>query len=147
MPRHPQRNDAGPRSFDASFPARVDALPAQRHDFTGWLSRLGVDGDVADDLTVVFSELTTNAVHGSPNACARVNVRAACEDDELVLDVRNTTAPDRYGATRWDLDDPLREGGRGLLIVRALVDELDVSLDGGDLAVRCRSRVRPTTGR
>ncbi len=142
MPRPPQRNDASPRTFDVSFPARIDILPAQRHDFAGWLRHLGVDEEAAEDSTVVFSELTTNAVHGSPDAASHVNVRAECEDDELLLDVRNPTAPDGYRARRWDLDDPLREGGRGLLIVRALVDELDVSHDGGDLAVRCRWRVR-----
>lgn len=142
MPSNPQRNDIGPRTFVVTFPARVDALPGQRHDFSGWLRALGVEDDVADDLTVVFSELTTNAVHGSPHGAATVNVRAACEDGEVVLDVRNTTAADGYGARRWDLDDPLREGGRGLLIVQALVDELDVRQAGGDLAVRCRCRVR-----
>ena len=143
MPRDPQRNDVDPPTFDVTFPARVDVLPSQRHGFAGWLRGLGVHGGVAEDLTVVFSELTTNAVHGSPHDAAEVDVRAACEDGELVLDVRNTTATDGYGAHRWDLDDPLREGGRGLLIVRALVDELDVRQAGGDLAVRCRCRVAP----
>lgn len=143
MLRHPQRDDGSHRSFVAAFPARVDVLPSQRHGFTGWLRAVGVPGDIADDLHVVFSELTANAVNGSPHEAALVNVRAACEDGEVVLDVRNTTAVDGYRARRWDLGDPLREGGRGLLIVQALVDELDVRQAGHDLAVRCRRRVPP----
>lgn len=138
MPRHPQWDDGGRPTFAVTFPARVDALPSQRHGFTGWLRAMGVHGDVADDLHVVFSELTTNAVHGSPDDAALVDVRAAYQDGEVVLDVRNTTETDGYGARRWDLDDALREGGRGLLIVQALVDELDVRRAGRDLAVRCR---------
>lgn len=141
MPRNPQRNAADGISFDATFPARVDALPVQRHDFSGWLGGLGVVQDVVDDLTVVFSELTTNAVHGSPEHGSQVTVRAWRDDGDLVLDVRNATDADAERARRWNMDDPLREGGRGLLIVRALVDMLDVSRDGRDLAVRCRSRV------
>lgn len=32
-------------------------------------------------------------------------------------------------ADRWDLDDPLRTGGRGLLIVSALVDHVEAEHD------------------
>lgn len=130
-------------AFDATFPARVDLLPRQRQDFTGWLEDIGVVRDVAEELTVVFSELTANAVAGSPNDDASVAAHAHVEGPELCIDIRNSTMGSAPAVRRPDLGDPLRDGGRGLMIVRALVDDLDVIRDGGDLAVRCRCRIDP----
>lgn len=139
MPRDPQRHAASQLAFDITFPARVDALPAPRHEFAGWLDDIGVDAGAAQDLAVVFSELTTNAVAGSPDESTPVSARARREGGDVMLDIRNVAADERHHQVqRWDLDDPLREGGRGLLIVRALVDDLDISRDGEQLAVRCR---------
>jgi anti-sigma regulatory factor (Ser/Thr protein kinase) len=140
MPSNPPYA-ADQQSFDATFPARVEALPTQRHDFATWLDAIGIDAGFVEDLTVVFSELTTNAVHGSPGPQAPVTVAARCEDEHLRLDIRNVTSSGGQDVRRWNLDDPLREGGRGLLIVRALVDHLDIRQDGRDLAVSCRCRV------
>lgn len=141
MPGHPQRTPDEDVAFDATFPARVDALPRQRQDFTGWLDDLGLGRELAEDLTVVFSELTANAVAGSPDDAAPVAAHAHIEGRELCIDIRNSTAGSAPAVRRPDLADPLREGGRGLMIVRALVDDLDVVRDGRDLAVRCRYRI------
>jgi len=57
-----------------------------------------------------------------------------------VLEVCNPQATWVDADRRWDLDDPLRAGGRGLLIVRSLVDDLDIDVDpeAGSTTVRCR---------
>jgi hypothetical protein len=45
----------------------------------------------------------------------------------------------------WDYDDPLRPGGRGLLIVESLVDDLAITPPSGvePLRVRCRRSLPP----
>lgn len=141
MPRHPQRSTGNGVAFDVTFPARVELLPSQRREFAEWLDALGLGADVRDDLTVVFSELTANAVAGSPDDEARVSARAELDGAHVVIDISNATEGATAQVRRPDLADPLRPGGRGLMIVRALVDDLDVIRDGADLAVRCRCRV------
>lgn len=141
MPRHPQRSTGNGVAFDVTFPARVELLPSQRREFAEWLDDLGLGADAIDDLTVVFSELTANAVAGSPDDKARVSARAELDEAHVVIDISNATEGATAQVRRPDLADPLRSGGRGLMIVRALVDDLDVTRDGGDLAVRCWCRV------
>jgi anti-sigma regulatory factor (Ser/Thr protein kinase) len=125
-------------AFQASFPARSDALSGARRSFAAWLGPRTGD-EVAGELEVVFSELAANAVDASPGAGDEVTGRAWCDGHELVLDLENradAAAPDAEG---WDLDDPLRTGGRGLVIAQAFVDSIEVSHGPGPRhVVRCR---------
>ena len=54
-------------------------------------------------------------------------------------------ARDGADVARWDLDDPLRGGGRGLLIVRAYTDTMEIDSVGGTVVVRCARRVELRT--
>lgn len=132
----------GNAQFTVSLPALVGALPQARDDFAGWLRRASVDGEDASDLSVVFSELVANAVSASGRS-ARVEARAWQDGTDVVLEVTNTMkdgAP--HVSQRWDMADELRKGGRGLMIVRAYVDQVEVgSSDQGGVVVRCRRHV------
>lgn len=131
-------------AFRTSFPPRMDALARARRAFSAWLRRR-TQGEAVDELEVVFSELAANAVDASPEGSEEVIGRAWCEGSELVLDVVNRTDPVAAATEpvgRWDLDDPLRAGGRGLVITEALVDSMEVRLAPGQrLVVRCRRRL------
>lgn len=131
-------------AFQTSFPPRTDALARARKAFSTWLRRR-TQGDAVDELEIVFSELAANAVDASPDGSDEVTGRAWCEGSELVLDLVNHTDPAATAAepaARWDLDDPLRTGGRGLVITEALVDSVEVRLAPGQrLVVRCRRRL------
>lgn len=118
-------------------------LAKTRHRFSDWLEAAQVPEDDASDLAVAFSELVTNAAAASRETAEPVSSRAWIEDDTLVLEVANTvTGPDGVTTTRWDLDDPLRTGGRGLLIVQAFTDDLEIDVRGRTLIVRCRRHLR-----
>lgn len=129
-------------AFQTSFPPRTDAMARARRAFGAWLRRR-TQGDAVDELEIVFSELAANAVDASPDGAEEVTGRAWCEGTELVLDLVNRTDPDAaVPAPGWDLDDPLRTGGRGLVITEALVDSVEVTLAPGQrLVVRCRRRL------
>lgn len=131
-------------TFQTSFPARSESLASARRSFSVWLHhRTG--HDVADELEIVFSELAANAVDASPDDEDEVTSRAWCEGHDLVLDIVNRTDPENPAGpaqSPWDLDDPLRTGGRGLMITEAFVDSLEVNLEPGQrLVVRCRRRI------
>jgi anti-sigma regulatory factor (Ser/Thr protein kinase) len=130
-------------AFQTSFPPRTDALARARKSFSAWLRRR-TQGDAVDELEIVFSELAANAVDASPDGADEVTGRAWCEGSDLVLDLVNRTDPaaSSVPAARWDLDDPLRTGGRGLVITEALVDSMEVRLAPGQrIVVRCRRRL------
>ncbi len=131
-------SSATPGSFVETFPARIDRLAATRRAFIEWLERNCTNADGRGDLTVVYSELTTNAVHASPAESVEVAVRAWCDGADIVLEVANVAGDDEPDEQRWDLDDPLRSGGRGLVIVRAFVDTLQVRRERGRHIVSCR---------
>ena len=125
------------------FPARnmasVADLSAVRAEFVAWLEGAGVVADRIDDLSVVLSELGANAVRETPAGAEDACVTAAIEGGLLVIEVSNEVGPSSSAPSEheWDLSDPLRTGGRGLLLVSAFVDDVDVDVVERRLVVRC----------
>ncbi|HEU5084165.1 MAG TPA: ATP-binding protein [Acidimicrobiales bacterium] len=131
--------------LDARLPADTAVIADARAMLHGWLADAGVgDREVVDDLSVVLSELVANAVEASPHD-GSVVVRTQLEEGTVVLSVVNDVREWVTPAERWDLDDPLRPGGRGLLIVSALADDVTVQHDIEDdcTVVTARLRVGP----
>lgn len=87
-------------------------VPAARHFVLGALDRAGLD-DVADDVAIVVTELTTNAVL---HACSPFTVTVLVEGDAVRVAVRDRSAafpqPREAAATAL--------GGRGLGLVGAV---------------------------
>jgi len=128
------------RRFTWRLAADLDAVPLARRAFEGWLRDADVPADDAHDLTVVLSELASNAANGAaPGTDARVE--AWLEGSVLHLDVANRVDETSADVRRWDLDDQLRGGGRGLLIVRAYTDSMEVDTVDGEVWVRCTRRL------
>ena len=125
------------------FPARgmasVADLSAVRAEFVAWLEGAGVVADRIDDLSVVLSELGANAVRETPDGADEACVTAAIDAGVLVMEVSNEVSPSSSTPSEheWDLSDPLRTGGRGLLLVSAFVDDVDVDVVDRRLVVRC----------
>lgn len=125
------------------FPTRqmgaVADLSDVRAQFVEWLRDAGLDTERIDDLSVVLSELGANAIRETPDGAESAAVEASIVDGTLVVEVSNMVSP----ATSmphdhdWDLADPLRTGGRGLLLVSAFVDTVDVDVVDRRLVVRC----------
>lgn len=139
MPGSPQRTHA----FSSSYPATDGSIAYARREVTQWLrSHTADDGDgeVVDEMAVVVSELVTNAVRATGGPDATVKVAARIHGGAILLEVCNPSAMWVDVDRRWDLDDPLRLGGRGLLIVRSLVDDVTVEVDPDAVTttVRCR---------
>ncbi|WP_436793541.1 ATP-binding protein [Actinospongicola halichondriae] len=136
MPLTPDRFSARPIDGLAD-------LAVLRSEFGQWLEKLGVDDEKIDDLLVVISELAANAVRESAADADPPTVEASFDTREVELAVANAVDVDGHREPKggWDLDDPLRAGGRGLLVVSALVDEVDVEVQGQRLCVRCRMAI------
>jgi len=140
----PRSHDPG--TFHATLDPDAASVAASRHDFTSWLTGLGVTGDQRDELAIVFSELAANAAHASAATPDRPVIAAWQDHDTLILEAVNAvcdaTSP---AASDWDVHDPLRTGGRGLMIARAHTDHVDIQATHGQVLVRCRRNLDTTT--
>jgi len=96
-------------------------------------------GSTADEMELIASELVTNVItHAHPdspkvtgNDGNVMDLEIQLEADRIMLDLfypGERFDPDSSGR---DLPDPLKEGGRGIHIVRALADEIDYSHHSG----------------
>lgn len=131
--------------FVQCFPPSVESLPGARHDFSRWLASCDVAQDLTGELAVAFSELTTNAINTTLGPDP-VNVRAWREGSEVVLEVVNPSPDSDEPTQRWNQQDQLRSGGRGLQIVQAFVDSVEADRDDeGRLVVRCRRSIAGQT--
>lgn len=124
--------------FEGVVAATSVALAEPRVAFEQWLAEVGADPEVRSELVVVFSELVANAVGAVRDAGGDgITVGAWEQDGAVALEVANPLPDGADTVTRWDLDDPLRGGGRGLLIVRAYTDDLEIETADGAIVVRC----------
>jgi len=125
--------------------ASLSVLASVREEFAAWLSGITTSQDKVEDLAVVISELGANAVRGTPEGQDPATVSAWLEaraDERLVvLEVANHVEEVSIPDADWDLEDPLRTGGRGLLLVSAFVDDVHVEVEGDVLVIRCTTAV------
>ena len=98
----------------------LSALPEARHSFAEWLSEVRVKESVADDLVAAVGELCANAVRAAES---KAELLARVESHSVVVEV----VDDGEGLD-CDLPEeppaPHAESGRGLYLVRQLVDVL-----------------------
>jgi serine/threonine-protein kinase RsbW len=121
------QEEPGARTYRRIFPGRPDQIGEVRRFIREHLA----DHHRMQDITVVASELTTNAwehtesstPHGTFSVCARLR-----PDDSIRLEVQDNGGPFVFGQPKSD-----DEGGRGLGIVDALTVEWGVA---GDISGR-----------
>ncbi len=116
------------REIDVAFPARPDSCPKLRREMRAFLEGLRIDGGRVDDVVLAVGEAAGNAVeHAYRGADGSVRLLAYVSDTALIVEVRDSG--------RWQLGgDPQR--GRGLGIMRALVDRVSIESTRGGTSVR-----------
>lgn len=135
----PPAHDPPLGPFEYRFAPTLPSVRLARHVLANWVELLpGVAVDAIDDLLIACSELVTNAVRHAQCASASVIVRGAVDRDRVVLEVE-----DGGDGFDWpvahDIHDVVvhDENGRGLFIVEALTDEMQVLATEGRTIVRC----------
>ena len=111
-----------------------------RRELLHFLHLHAVDPEATDDVVISVHEACANAIHHSKS---RADVVV-----ELVLDAQGVRVSVSDSGCGLDLDqcDPLREPellrlrGRGLYLMAKLMDEFEISVDGGT-EIRMRRRL------
>jgi serine phosphatase RsbU (regulator of sigma subunit)/anti-sigma regulatory factor (Ser/Thr protein kinase) len=116
-----------PDRLRRTWPADSSTLRAVRHVLRRWLAKWSVDDDTAYDITVAVQEACTNAVdHAYGPGTGEYEVDAAYDDGAIVISVRdNGSWRESRGSHR----------GRGLPIMRALMDSVEIERNGGTTVV------------
>jgi PAS domain S-box-containing protein len=123
--------DAG--QLRMTLPAQPRQLRVLRTRLAGWMDRHGVSADVVFDVNLAVSEAAANAVsHAYGLEDGEFDVDARFDGDTLVC-----TVTDRG---RWR-DRPRDGDGRGLLLMQALTDDLDIESTDEGTRVAMRRRV------
>jgi PAS domain S-box-containing protein len=113
-----------------TLPAQPRQLRVLRTRLAGWLARHGVAPDVVFDVNLAVNEAAANAVaHAYGLEDGVFDLDARFEDDTLVCTVRDRG--------RWR-ERPRDGDGRGLLLMHALTDgvDIEVGVDGTRVVLR-----------
>jgi anti-sigma regulatory factor (Ser/Thr protein kinase) len=106
------------RGIDVAFPARPESSPQLRRELRVFLESLRLASERVDDVILAAGEAAGNAIeHAYRHDRGSVRLRAYVADRRIVVEVRDSGI--------WQLaGDP--ERGRGLGIMRALVDRVSI---------------------
>jgi anti-sigma regulatory factor (Ser/Thr protein kinase) len=130
------RHDFRPR--EATIPADSAQIGRARAFADIAANAYGFEYDARFAFRMAISEVVANAIeHGSSTTDDVVRLRAVEEDGGLafyVTDVGSFTPPDQ-------LSDELRERGRGMEMIRWLMDELDVRTGYEGTVIRFAKRL------
>lgn len=133
----PTADVIGPFEYRFTPRSRI-AIRVARNVVGQWLrAQPAVDLDGVDDLLVAVSELCTNAVQHATGGEGCVAIRGRVCDDAIVIEVEDDGAgfTDPGPVAHDELDDEA-ERGRGLFIVRSLVDDIEFERLDGRMVVR-----------
>jgi anti-sigma regulatory factor (Ser/Thr protein kinase) len=106
-------------AIDVELPSEPGMLPGFRRRFRGWLARRGFDTAEAGEIVLAISEACNNAIeHGYAGREGTIQLAAAIEDDMLHVEIAD------HGA--WHVSEPNEERGRGILLMRSLMHEVEI---------------------
>jgi anti-sigma regulatory factor (Ser/Thr protein kinase) len=123
------------------FTPSTAAVPLARHLLEDWLIRVPVEKAEASDLLLVASELAANAVRHASGHTGSVSLRATVQGPDVMIEVSDDGGePLPLPGPADELPEGMAERGRGLFLVRALVDQLDSQVVDGHTVVRATRR-------
>ena len=125
------------------FPATTSSLEPTRRFVELATATLGVAPEIVEDLCLATSELVSNAAEHGPKGHVELDVEVS--DHDVSLTVASKTSEPQGKSTlppveEWSLSAPQERYGRGLAIVRTIMDDVVVQETDGELRVTCRRR-------
>jgi serine phosphatase RsbU (regulator of sigma subunit)/anti-sigma regulatory factor (Ser/Thr protein kinase) len=134
--------DAGRTRFDVELDADASVLANLRRRLRGWLSQRGFDDVEISEILLAVSEACNNVVeHAYDGSGGQLRVAAAVQAGTLEVVVEDRG--------RWRDAQPNRDRGRGMLLIRSLMDSAEFESGHGGTRVTLSRHVpsqQPTDG-
>jgi serine/threonine-protein kinase RsbW len=135
-----------PKSFELTIPSRLEALDAVQHLVEQAAKAFNLTEELAYWIELSVSESMINAIrHGNksdPNKAASLKISSDGEAIEVIVE------DEGKGFNLEDLADPtdaqnlLKPSGRGILIIRSFMDEVNLSTrEGGGTRLQMIKRL------
>jgi serine phosphatase RsbU (regulator of sigma subunit)/anti-sigma regulatory factor (Ser/Thr protein kinase) len=124
-------------ALELMAPARPGELSALRAAVRGWLSAAGADADETSDVTLACGEALANAAEHAYRDAGTGLLELRLGSDGaggIVLRVRD------YGS--WRRSAPVPDRGRGLALMRMLMDSVELDRTGDGTEVVMRRKIR-----
>ncbi|MCE5199850.1 MAG: ATP-binding protein [Armatimonadota bacterium] len=123
------------KSLEIRIPADTRYVAVVRRGVRSLAESVGFTGEDLTDMEVAVSEAVTNSVtHGSPNTDAAVLVKCQASGERVVVEVEDQGAAEDLPLE--PIHDRIEEHGRGVLMMRTLMDELEGSRTNSGMKVR-----------
>jgi len=110
-----------------SVPGKPEYVGTVRLAISSLANHAGFDIEAVEDIKVAVSEACTNVVcHGIPNREAYYEVACEVGNGRIIISVVDSAGG--YDITKYQcpvMDNP-KEGGLGIYIIKALMDEVDI---------------------
>lgn len=111
------------------MPLDVTVLPLVRARVRGFLEQDGLDEEIIEDVVLCVQEACKNAIRFSGSDHG-VLIRVSMDGSSLRISVRD------FGVGMNEsllarTPQPLAQSGRGLYIIRMIMDDVEVRVDGG----------------
>jgi anti-sigma regulatory factor (Ser/Thr protein kinase) len=126
--------DASRTRFEVELDADPSVLAGLRRRLRGWLIRRGFDRDEASEVLLAVSEACNNAVehaYGGSHGLLRVTAEVQAGELEIIVEDRGS----------WREVEPRDDRGRGMLLIRRLMDSADFQSDHRGTRAVLRRRV------
>jgi len=136
-----------PTRVELRIPSLPEFVAVARMTVAAIACRMDFPYDAVDDIKVAVGEACTNVIeHATPESPSPEEIEISCllEPEALVIEVRDRGRgfdPDLHAQP-----DPFSEGGLGLILIQALMDEVQLtSLAGQGTQVRMLKRLKPVS--
>ena len=122
----------GRPSYSTTLPSEMRALSTARHFIESACQNARLDPSLLTSLMLVTGEAVTNIVRHAHhhNASARFQIELEVGDDAVVLCFHDEGEPFDIGTVPYMKPNEMRLGGRGVFLMRKLMDELSTSPRG-----------------
>ncbi len=111
-------------TFDLCLPRDEASVPVVRHLCRDALSMLGVKKDCLSDIEIAVTEACSNVLNHAAGTESEYAVSVEVSALQCDIRIKDTGGGFDHGATGLESSVLSAEGGRGIFLMRTLVDEL-----------------------
>jgi len=136
-----------PRSFELTIPSRLEEMEAVHKLIAAAVREYELTDELAHWIELTISESMINAIqHGNkadPAKKATLKISSTGDAIEIIVEDQGTGFKLDKIADPTDIANLLKPSGRGILIIRSFMDEVDLTQrEGGGCRLRMVKKIR-----